>query len=329
VSVEAAKWASVLRELGFDVLTVAGEGPVDHVVEGLAIDDARGPSITDLRKALGVADLVVAENVCSLPLNLAAAEAVAEVLAGRPAVLRHHDLPWQRERFAGVTGFPPHDALWLHVATSELSAGQLAERGVCAAVVHNAFDTEAAGGNRHRARTAMGVGPGERLLLQPTRALPRKNVPGGIALAETLDATFWITGGAEEGYGSELGRVLDGARVRTIHGNPGLEPADVYAAADAVVLPSTWEGFGNPAIEAAVHRRPLAVGAYPVADELRAFGFHWFPASDPAPLAAWLEHPDVDVLNTNHAVARRHFSLHRLRRQLRHLLDERGWLPNS
>ena len=93
------------------------------------------------------------------------------------------------------------------------------------------------------------------------------------------------------------------------------------------MLPSTWEGFGNPSIESAIYRRPLAIGDYPVAEELRAFGFRWFPASDPQPLAAWLEHPDVNVLNANHDVARRHLSLARLRRQLRHLLDERGWVP--
>ncbi|MCU1449510.1 MAG: hypothetical protein JWP02_1680 [Acidimicrobiales bacterium] len=328
MSVEAAKWAGVLTELGFDVVSVAGEGPVDHVVEGLSINDIRPPSTTALRRALGVADLVVAENICSLPLNMQAAGAVADVLAGRPAVLHHHDLPWQRDRFAGLTGFPPEDRSWLHVTTTELSARQLAERGICATVVHNAFETDASGGNRHLARAAIGVGPGERLLVQPTRALPRKNVPGGVALAEALGATFWLTGDAEEGYGPELARVFDSARVRTIHGNPGLEPADVYAAADAVVLPSTWEGFGNPAIESAVHRRPLAIGEYPVAEELRAFGFDWFPVSDPGPLRAWLEHPDVEVLDVNHAVARRHFSLLRLRRQLRHLLGERGWLPS-
>jgi glycosyltransferase involved in cell wall biosynthesis len=193
--------------------------------------------------------------------------------------------------------------------------------------VHNAFDVDAPVGNRYRARTAMRIDPGERVLLQPTRALPRKNVPGGLALADAVGATYWLTGAAEEGYAPELERVLAGAGTRTIHGNPGLDAAEVYAAADAVVLPSTWEGFGNPAIESAIHRRPLAIGDYPVADELRAFGFNWFPASDPAPLANWLDHPGIDVLDTNHAVARRHFSLLRLRRQLRHLLDERGWLP--
>jgi mannosylglucosylglycerate synthase len=326
--VEAAKWAGVLRELGFDILTVAGEGPVDRVVPGLAIDDATPPNATEVRTALGGADLVIAENICSLPMNLAATQTVTDVLDGRPAVLHHHDLPWQRDRFAALEGIPADDRSWLHVTTTELSAGQLAERrGVCATVVHNAFDVDAPGGNRYRARTAMNIAPGERVLLQPTRALPRKNVPAGLTLAASIGATYWLTGAAEEGYGPELERLLAGAGMRTIHGNPGLDPADVYAAADAVVLPSTWEGFGNPTIESAIYRRPLAIGDYPVAEELRAFGFRWFPAADPAPLATWLDDPDVDVLNSNLAVARRHFSLARLRRQLRHLLDDRGWLP--
>jgi mannosylglucosylglycerate synthase len=309
------------------VVTVAGEGRVDRLVDGLAIDDRQAPKATDVRTALSGADLVIAENICSLPLNLPASQTVAEVLTGRPAVLHHHDLPWQRAHLSDVQGFPPDSRSWIHVATTQLSADQLMPRGICAAVVHNAFDVASTGGNRYRARAEMGIGPGERVLLQPTRALPRKNVPGGLALAEAVGATYWLTGDAEEGYGPELGRVLAAARTRTIHGNPGLDPVDLYAAADAVVLPSTWEGFGNPAIESAIHRRPLTVGDYPVAEELRAFGFQWFPASDPGPLAAWLDHPDVDVLNKNHAVARRHFSLDRLRRQLRHLLDERGWLP--
>ena len=328
MAVEAAKWAGVLGVLGFQVVTVAGEGPVDRLVEGLGIEDARRPRVSEVRSATSDAHLVIAENICSLPLNRAATEAVSEALAGRPTILHHHDLPWQRARFADLDIVPADDSSWVHVTTTELSARELAQRrGICAAVVPNAFDVDGPAGDRDRARSAMDIGPDERVLLQPTRALPRKNVPAGLSLAEGLGATYWLTGAAEEGYGSDLTRLLSAASTRTIPGNPGIDPADVYAAADAVALPSTWEGFGNPAIESAIHRRPLAIGDYPVAEELRAFGFRWFPTSDPAPLARWLQHPDIGVIDTNLAVARRHFSLTRLRRQLRHLLDERGWLP--
>jgi mannosylglucosylglycerate synthase len=85
--------------------------------------------------------------------------------------------------------------------------------------------------------------------------------------------------------------------------------ADAYAACDAVVLPSTWEGFGNPSVESATHDRPLAIGAYPVAAELAAFGFRWFRADDPSLLAAWLAGPDDALLRHNHEVAATHFNV--------------------
>src|SRR6476619_5799022 len=93
----------------------------------------------------------------------------------------------------------------------------------------------------------------------PGRGSARKNVAAGIALAERLGASYWLTGPAEDGYGTELDGLLATARCRLLRGLPDdTGVADAYAAADAVVLPSTWEGFGMPLIESALLGRPLA-----------------------------------------------------------------------
>ncbi len=95
VSVEAAKWAWAFRHLGFDVKTVAGARHADQLVPGLAIGAVVSdiPALrSEVADALSGADLVLVENLCSLPLNPVAGEIVATTITGRPAILRHHDL---------------------------------------------------------------------------------------------------------------------------------------------------------------------------------------------------------------------------------------------
>jgi mannosylglucosylglycerate synthase len=322
--VVAGHWAAAFGRLGLAVRTVAGDGRADRLLPGLALD-ADGPDPDELARALDGADLVVAANVCSLPLNPAAAGALAAQLAGRPAILHHHDLPWQRLRFAGVEGWPPDDPAWVHVTINELSRKELADRGIAATTVYSGF-ADPPPGRREPARERLGVAGGERLLLQPTRAIARKNVPAGLALAGAVGADFWLTGPVEEGYGPELERLLAAAGCRVHRRLPaGLTMDDAYAASDAVVFPSTWEGFGAPVVEASLHRRALAVGDYPVAAELAGFGLRWFPVDDPEPLRAFLADPDQALLDRNRAVALRHFSLDALTRQLGELLRAAGW----
>jgi len=171
-------------------------------------------------------------------------------------------------------------------------------------------------------RDALGIGPQDRLILQPTRALARKNVAGGLTAATSLGATYWLLGPAEDGYGPELERLVASATCPVVLGIPditggsgpdgtlGIE--DAYQACDVVALPSIWEGFGNPSLESVTHRRPLVIGPYPVAAELAAFGFEWFPLDAMAALDAWLTTPDPGLLERNLAVARAHFSLNDL-----------------
>jgi mannosylglucosylglycerate synthase len=329
VSVEAAKWARALGELGWEVTTVAGSGPVDTVLPGLAMEATEPPTAREVADALAPADLVVIENLCSLPLNPAAGTVVAKACEARPAVLHHHDLPWQRPNLAHLPA-PPDDSSWAHVTINELSRGELAGHGIEAHTIYNTFDPEPPEGDRHGTRASLGADDDTRLLLQPTRALDRKNVAGGLELATAVSGTYWLLGPAEDGYGPELQRLVRQAHCPVQLGppDPSVSIADAYAACDVVVLPSTWEGFGNPSVESATHRRPLAIGSYPVAAELRAFGFTWFDSDIPAPLAGWLDEPDPELLEHNHRVAATHFNQANLPRRLAELLERVPGLPS-
>jgi glycosyltransferase involved in cell wall biosynthesis len=319
--VVAATWATILRRAGWEVVTVAGDGPVDRLVPGLAWPVvAPPPDPAEVTGALDGADVVIVENLCSLPLNPGATDAVVAALRGRAALLHHHDLPWQRERFSTTTGWPPDDPAWRHVTVNDRSRLDLAERGIDAVTIRNGMDVDQPLGERESTRRRLDVGDDELVLLHPVRAIPRKDVPAAVALAEALGATYWLTGPAEEDYGAALAAVLAAARVRVLHRPAPTSMADAYAASDAVVFPSTWEGFGNPLVESALHLRPLAVRRYPVAEEIAALGFEWFPVEDPAPLAAFLAAPDGALLERNRALARRHFSLERVAGELLVLL---------
>ena len=325
VSVVAGAWQDALGRFGYDVVTVAGEGPVDRTVAGLGLDAAEPPPIGEVEDALADADLVLVENLLTIPMNLAASRVVAQVLRGRPALLHHHDPPWQRDRFSHITELPPTDPAWRHVTINELTRDELAQRGIEATCIPNGFDPDPAPGDRDGTRRRFGVVDDEVLLVHPVRAIARKRVPDAVALATSLGATYWLLGPAEEDYAAELDRVLAAATCRVIHRS--CDAADAYAACDAVVFPSSWEGFGNPPIEAAAHRRPAAVADYPVSRELRALGFRWFPTDDPEPLAAFLASPDPALLDHNRDVVRRHLSLDVMTERIGALLDDAGWLP--
>ena len=339
VAVESSKWEWALREVGFDVRRVAGEledglRPDDIRLPFLAIDPVPGarPEPDALGAALAGAALVIVENLCSLPINPDAASLTAEVLAQHrgPVVFHHHDLPWQRAGLFSPEGIPPRRTNSLHVTINDHSRAQLENRGFEAITVRNAFELDPRPGDREGTRATFGFAPDELVLLQPTRAIPRKNVPAAIEFAHALAqleprrVRLWITGPAEDGYDDVFARLIDESPVPVKVGR-STSVADAYAAADLVLFPSTWEGFGNPVIESIAQRRPIAVGNYPALDELRAFGVELLSIDDPAGVQSWLREPDPDVLERNVERVRPHCSLADLPARLRDAFDGAGW----
>jgi glycosyltransferase involved in cell wall biosynthesis len=358
VSVQAATWGRALERLGYRLRRVAGEladgpRPGDVVVPGLAVAveaapgpagqrpaTPEGPSAGELEAALDGSAVVVVENMLSLPLHLEAARVLTGVLAGLPAetavLLHHHDFAWQRPETAGITELPPRLDRAVHVTINDFSRRELAERGIDAVTVRNAFRLDSPPGRRAETRAALGLGPDDLLVLQPTRAIARKNIPAALRLAEGLaerldgPVRYWLPGPAEDGYAATLCEVLAGARVPVHRDTPGslrlaaggeAGMGDAYAACDLVAFPSTGgEGFGQPVIESVWADRPLAVLRYPALDEILALGFSFLPADDPDAVAQALRRPDAPTAERNRELARTHFSMEALERTLGALL---------
>lgn len=324
VSIVADRWAEILAGLGWNPITVAGEGPVDHLIPGLELGADHAPSVQALDAALGTASLVVVENLGTIPMNLPASRVVLSYLAGRPAIMHHHDPPWQRDRFAHITELPVDDPAWVHVTINDLTRQQMSDRGFRATTIYNPFPTTEAPGDRAASRARLGIGDDRLLVAHPVRAISRKNIPVALRLAEELKGTYWLLGPTEEGYVDHVDWLLSTATVPTLR-RPETHIPDIYAAGDVVVFPSLWEGFGNPPIEASIHHRPVIVGDYPVAAELEALGFEWYRPHQLDMVHKMIAEPDEAVLESNAAVAHRHFSMAAIGDQIQALIQGAGW----
>jgi glycosyltransferase involved in cell wall biosynthesis len=158
----------------------------------------------------------------------------------------------------------------------------------------------------------------------------RKNVPGALEFVAGLQqrlpgrrVRYWLTGPPEDGYDTVLDGLLAGAAVPVTLGRVP-DVADAYAAADLVLFPSTWEGFGNPLVEAAIARRPVVAGRYPVRAELEALGLRFLPLDALADAAAWVARPDEEWLDANVEAVRGHLDLGSLPARLDHVLHRLG-----
>ncbi len=330
-----------------------------------AISDYR----SQLKRALHVfirhfdIDLLIIENALSIPMNVPLGLALTELIAETriPSVAHHHDFVWERTRFAVnaaedylAAAFPPAMSSIDHVVINSFGAKQLALRtGMRSTLIPNVmdFDTPPVAPDDYASdlRTDLGLGEADRLLLQPTRIVPRKRIERSIELARKLDVPAWLLithDAGDEGheyqtYLAEYAGVM-GVRVHfaqgrfahrrglTAQGEKLYSLADAYQQADLVTYPSLVEGFGNAFLEAIYYRRPLLMSSYEIfKTDIQPKGFQVITFDD------FISHATVcrahailnkstnleGMLHTNYELGRKYYSFRVLREQLSALIE--------
>ncbi len=302
-----SKNARVLRDFAS---LARGEMGADH---GRLADDI----YSRLRPHVARTDRVVVHNAFTMHKNPALTAALERLAREHPGrfIAWTHDIAWADPQYAAQRhSGEPWDRLARavagvrYVAVSDERRRQLADalgvRRSAIAVVPNGIDIAATlglspAGARLAAR--LGLFDASPLLLLPARLTRRKRVEAAIAALPLVRkrwprAALVVTGtpgahnATNERYASEL-RAMATEGVHLLHAL-GIRAtyrvvADLYALADALVLPSASEGFGIPLLEAGLHRLPVVCSDIPA---LRAIGCddvtYVAPDADGAAIAA-------------------------------------------
>lgn len=308
--------------------------------------------------------VLVAENCLSLPMHVPLGLALTEVIAetGLPTIGHHHDFAWERTRYAiNAAGdflraaFPPSLPTLRHVVISSFAATQLALRtSMGATLIPNVMDfakpPPLADGYADDLRAALGLAADERLLLQPTRLVPRKRVEWALYLAAALDCKCALVvshDAGDEGCGYQrlieriartLGVRLILAASRADHrrgvsasGEKVYSLADFYGQADLMTYLSSIEGFGNAFLEGVYYRRPMVVAGYDIFEvDIEPKGFRVVDAGEYVDDATidrareLLENPEKvqEMTAHNYELGRRFFSYQVLLRRLNDIIDD-------
>jgi mannosylglucosylglycerate synthase len=299
-------------------------------------------------------DCIIAENTLSIPMNIPLGVAITELVAetGIPTVAHHHDFAWERERFlvnaAGdfiQMSFPPVLPPVHHVVINSLAQASLAHRrGVTSTVIPNTFDYSNPPAPPDPAvvenlRREAGVGPGELLVLQPTRVVPRKCIERSIDLVSGLHGAgkrlviSHPSGDEGDEYERKLKEYAEMRGVELVSINHIVSPGrsasaerpytigDVYQAADLVTYPSAFEGFGNAFLETVYFGKPIVMNRYPVfIADIEPKGFDlclingFITTSTIREVEKILADSDAwkETADHNYRIAREHYSFERL-----------------
>ncbi|MGF1448304.1 MAG: glycosyltransferase [Opitutales bacterium] len=243
-------------------------------------------------------DLLVPQNVLTIPMHIPLGLAVTEFLAetNLPAIAHHHDFYWERTRFSiGAAGdfletaFPASLPNIFHVVINRAAEEQLSLRkGVSSLLIPNVFDFDSppprVDDYSADIREAIGLDDDDIFILQPTRIVPRKGIEHAIRLLGRLNnprCKLVISHDAGD-EGLEYKHMLEelareenvdirffGHRIGEVRqldpdGNKIYTLWDVYPHADLVTYPSTYEGFGNALLEAIYFKKPILINRYSI-----------------------------------------------------------------
>lgn len=279
-----------------------------------------------LRPLLEDRDLIVAHNVLTMPFNLPLACALVECRL--PVVAWTHDLAWINPRYEAYhrQGFPYellHEAQprTTYVAISRVRRHEIAATlGLPAAsvpLIPNGVD----------ALDFWGIGPATRALagrggfdgsgpivLVPLRVTRRKRLELALEAAAlvrdrhpglrvVISGPLGPHSSDNRAYAAELQALRTRLRLNDtvcflyeLGGPDGAHPvsdqtiAELYRMADCVLMPSESEGFGLPAVEAAIGRAPLVAADIEVVREVAGRSGFLFPVlGGPGDVASALE----------------------------------------
>ncbi|MCI0344840.1 MAG: glycosyltransferase family 4 protein [Chloroflexi bacterium] len=338
--------ARLIAAAGHEVVVLAGRGRATRgrpAFRRLALADPRHPRVVAAQRALcagsvpeafgrlvddlvaalraeaDAADVLIAHNVCSLPLNLAltAALHVASQEPRFPKVVAwQHDLGWSAPRYrAQLHDGEPWDLIrtaWPGVTTVTISEQRRAEWAALSGtlpasttVIPNGFDRLDRLGIQARTRRILdqpglaGSGP---LFLSPVRVTPRKNLELAIRILAAVrrsspGAQLIVSGPLDphdpraEAHLRDLRSLTHAlgvdAAVHFLGTSRGGAPSDqtmrdLFLVADALLITSSDEGFGLPILEAAAARLPIFCHDLPSLRELAGPDATYLdPSADP------------------------------------------------
>ena len=256
-------------------------------------------------------DLIIPQNVLAIPMHVPMGLAVTNMASeGLPMIAHHHDFYWERERFLKGcaqhyldSSFPPKiTEKFQHVVINSQAKESLMQRlGLESTVIPNVFDFENPPSNSddygNDFRDQFEIEPGEILVLQPTRIVPRKGIELSIELCSRIQkltkkkiclVVSHLAGDEGMDYYYQLADLSERLGVKVIWAGErigesrGLNSSgeklyklwDVYPHADFVTYPSLYEGFGNALLETFYFSKPVLVNRYPVfKDDIEPCGF--------------------------------------------------------